>query len=90
MEILKEGLSQTTTTSTSTIGNWFLDSWFWESVLGFYSLSVVYGRLYAGMHSFADCVAGCVLGIGVTSFQWFLFDHIEWFTQIEGWIGESM
>lgn len=28
-----------------------LDSWWWEIGLSYYAASVVYGRLYAGMHS---------------------------------------
>lgn len=33
--------------------------------LGFYAFSIVFGRLYAAMHSFTDCAMGVVLGTGI-------------------------
>ncbi len=35
------------------------------SILVLYSLSIVFGRLYTGMHSFTDCVVGVLLGAGI-------------------------
>ena len=34
-------------------------------VLLFYVFSIVYGRLYTGMHSFTDCAVGIALGVFV-------------------------
>ncbi|PWN43519.1 PAP2-domain-containing protein [Ceraceosorus guamensis] len=62
-----------------------LDSWFWEILLGYYAISVVYGRLYAGMHSLMDCVAGSLLGAGISWVQWHFMDAIERFYILEGW-----
>ncbi|TFK21744.1 sphingosine-1-phosphate phosphatase [Coprinopsis marcescibilis] len=35
------------------------------AVLTFYTFSIVFGRLYTGMHSFTDCITGTVLGAGI-------------------------
>lgn len=61
------------------------DSWLWEAGLLFYATSVVYGRIYAGMHSIIDCVAGSALGAAITAVQWRWFDHIEDFVKINSW-----
>lgn len=60
-------------------------SLWWEAGLLAYCFSVVYGRVYAGMHSIVDCVTGSLLGVAITATQWVLFDKLEAFLQIEGW-----
>ncbi|CAO1629500.1 unnamed protein product [Sympodiomycopsis kandeliae] len=60
-------------------------SCWWDIALGFYAFSVVYGRIYAGMHSVMDCMAGSALGIGITLAQWYGFDILEKFLAIQGW-----
>ncbi|KAJ9480121.1 Dihydrosphingosine 1-phosphate phosphatase YSR3 [Pseudozyma hubeiensis] len=61
------------------------DSYLWEAGLLFYATSVVYGRIYAGMHSVIDCIAGSALGAGITAVQWTFFDHIEQFVKVNSW-----
>lgn len=61
------------------------DSWAWEACLLFYATSVVYGRIYAGMHSIIDCIAGSALGAAITAVQWRFFDHIEDFIKLNSW-----
>ncbi|ETS61780.1 hypothetical protein PaG_03877 [Moesziomyces aphidis] len=61
------------------------DSWLWEAGLLFYGTSVVYGRIYAGMHSVIDCVAGSALGAAITAVQWRFFDPIEDFIRTGNW-----
>lgn len=39
------------------------------SVLVWYAGSIVLGRLYCGMHSFVDVIAGCLLGAGIGLIQ---------------------
>ncbi|TEB29871.1 hypothetical protein FA13DRAFT_1755388 [Coprinellus micaceus] len=34
-------------------------------LLIFYTFSIVFGRIYTGMHSFTDCVMGTILGAGI-------------------------
>lgn len=59
---------------------------FWEVGLLVYTLSVVYGRVYAGMHSVVDCLCGSLLGAGITLIQWWLFGAIEAFLTVPGWL----
>lgn len=51
-----------------------------------YVFSVVYGRIYAGMHSFTDCTFGLVLGTAI----WWLFymcgDALDVWIKTSGWI----
>ncbi|MCO5599915.1 hypothetical protein L7F22_054022 [Adiantum nelumboides] len=49
----------------------------WEIGLSIYAIAVVYGRLYSGMHSIMDIIAGCALGALVTTAQWVLFEPLE-------------
>lgn len=60
-------------------------SGWWEVGFALYCFSVVYGRIYAGMHSIVDCVTGSLLGMAITMTQWCAFDWIEAFLKIEGW-----
>ncbi|KXN85562.1 Dihydrosphingosine 1-phosphate phosphatase YSR3 [Leucoagaricus sp. SymC.cos] len=38
---------------------------FLATLLGFYTFSIVFGRLYTAMHSFTDCAAGVLLGTAI-------------------------
>lgn len=69
----------------SSPGSTMFDSWLWEAGLLFYGTSVVYGRIYAGMHSIIDCVAGSALGAAITAVQWAFFDQIEHFVMVNSW-----
>lgn len=58
------------------------------TLLSVYMVSIVFGRLYTAMHSFTDCVAGCVMGASI----WFFFD--DWMgmgvqSAVERWIQET-
>jgi hypothetical protein len=49
-----------------------------------YTFSIVFGRLYCGMHGFLDVVVGIILGAILAVAQWFLKDVID------GWVfGDS-
>ncbi|KAH9932312.1 uncharacterized protein B0H18DRAFT_987534 [Fomitopsis serialis] len=52
-------------------------------VLLFYVFSIVYGRLYTGMHSFTDCLCGFVLGTGVWALNLWCSDPLH------AWIRDS-
>ncbi|SPO32626.1 related to YSR3 - dihydrosphingosine-1-phosphate phosphatase [Ustilago trichophora] len=80
-KIRQAALLDPTTAATASI----FDSWFWEAGLFFYATSVVYGRIYAGMHSIIDCIAGSALGAAITALQWAFFDQIEDFVKINSW-----
>ncbi|KDN52435.1 PAP2-domain-containing protein [Tilletiaria anomala UBC 951] len=60
-------------------------SYLWEAGLLYYVCSVVYGRIYSGMHSIVDCVAGSLLGLVIVLAQWAGFDKIEAFMIRSDW-----
>ncbi|RPD55565.1 hypothetical protein L226DRAFT_511641 [Lentinus tigrinus ALCF2SS1-7] len=49
-------------------------------ILLFYVFSIVYGRLYTGMHSFTDCAVGAALGAGI----WGL--HVLCGAYVDAWV----
>ncbi|KAI5118596.1 hypothetical protein M0805_004171 [Coniferiporia weirii] len=49
-------------------------------LLSVYVLSIVFGRLYTGMHSFTDCAVGVALGTAVWG------AHAIWWPPIEAWL----
>ncbi|TFY53347.1 hypothetical protein EVJ58_g9506 [Rhodofomes roseus] len=55
-------------------------------VLLFYVFSIVYGRLYTGMHSFTDCVCGFVLGTGIWAIHLFYSDALHVWIRDSDWI----
>ncbi|KAI7900242.1 PAP2 superfamily-domain-containing protein [Cokeromyces recurvatus] len=53
----------------------------------FYAVSVVFGRIYCGMHSVTDCIGGAILAYVVYWFQWTFKDQInELFLSQSYWI----
>ena len=63
---------------------WFITA---TAVLGFYIFSIVFGRLYTGMHSFTDCIVGVLLGAGIWALHFVCGSTIDaWIVQ-SGWIG---
>ncbi|KAG1456166.1 hypothetical protein G6F46_007768 [Rhizopus delemar] len=53
----------------------------------FYAASVVFGRIYCGMHSVTDCVGGTVLAYLVYWVQWTFKDHLDTlFTSDSYWV----
>ncbi len=69
---------------TSSEGFW--GSRAWEVVLLYYCCSVVYGRLYAGMHSMVDCLSGSLLGLGITWLIWASAESLERFLTRSDWL----
>ena len=60
------------------------------SVLVFYVFSIVYGRLYTGMHSFTDCAFGVVLGTAIWAGHIVVAPFIDTWIREGGWSGESV
>lgn len=48
-----------------------------QSLTALYVFTIVFGRLYCGMHGFADVIAGSLLGFGIGWIRWSLTDFIE-------------
>ncbi|KAF9182377.1 hypothetical protein BGZ51_001483 [Haplosporangium sp. Z 767] len=57
------------------------------SILGLiiYAVSIVYGRLYCGMHSITDCVGGSFIGISIWAVQWTFRHTIEYYMVSPVW-----
>jgi hypothetical protein len=48
-----------------------------ESLAFIYSFSIVFGRLYCGMHGFLDVIVGILLGALIAVLQWVFQDKID-------------
>jgi len=55
----------------------------------FYAFSIVFGRIYAAMHSFTDCAFGVILGAAIWALQHLYLERIEEAIVNGGWMGES-
>ncbi|KAH8101950.1 hypothetical protein BXZ70DRAFT_932625 [Cristinia sonorae] len=62
---------------------WFMIA---SGVLGFYIFSIVFGRLYTGMHSFTDCVVGILLGVFIWAVHFFFGNAMDNWVANAGWI----
>ncbi len=58
-------------------------------LLLFYVFSIVYGRLYTGMHSFTDCIVGSALGAGIWGLHVLCREYVDAWVQNNGLIGIS-
>lgn len=61
-----------------------------SGVLLFYMFSIVYGRLYTGMHSFTDCIMGVSLGAAIWALSLVCSDGLHDWIRDSGWIGECI
>lgn len=57
-----------------------------SGVLLFYMFSIVYGRLYTGMHSFTDCIMGVSLGAAIWALSLVCSDGLHDWIRDSGWI----
>lgn len=57
------------------------------AVLVFYMFSIVFGRLYTGMHSITDCVSGMLLGTVIWGLYVLCGDIVDTWLKTSGWIG---
>lgn len=58
-----------------------------SAMLVFYVFSIVFGRLYTGMHSFVDCAFGALLGAIIWSLYMLCGDVVDQWLKTSGWIG---
>lgn len=54
-----------------------------------YAFSIVFGRIYAAMHSFTDCIFGIIVGAVIWAFQHFYLERIVEAITHGGLIGKS-
>lgn len=63
--------------------------WTFSFILLFYIFSIVYGRLYTGMHSFTDCLFGVLLGTALWATHTWCGGYVSAWMHESGWIGKS-
>jgi len=56
-----------------------------QALLATYMATIVFGRLYCGMHSFTDCTVGCLVGAAVWVVYWFVEEWLEAWLVTAGW-----
>lgn len=59
------------------------------TVLVIYAVTVVFGRLYTGMHSFTDCVVGVSLGVIIWGAYAMMKETFGNWLATAHWIGET-
>lgn len=66
-------------------------STYWIScgILVLYGVSIVFGRIYTGMHSFTDCGAGVALGATIWAVYVVSSNTIERWLESGSWIGKA-
>ncbi|KAK0497797.1 phosphatidic acid phosphatase type 2/haloperoxidase [Armillaria luteobubalina] len=77
---MEYGFPSTHTTQSSSIALYFLlrISPAHYPHLGIYAFSIIFGRLYTGMHTFTDCIVGGILGtLAVWVHSLSIFQHFE-------------
>ncbi|KAK3839593.1 MAG: PAP2 superfamily-domain-containing protein [Linnemannia gamsii] len=50
-----------------------------------YAVSIIYGRLYCGMHSITDCIGGTLIGLGIWATHWAFRHTIEYYMVSPVW-----
>jgi len=63
--------------------------WISCGILVLYAISIVFGRIYTGMHSFVDCGVGVVLGAAVWAVYMITSDTMERWLESGSWIGKA-
>jgi membrane-associated phospholipid phosphatase len=64
---------------------------YWVScgILVLYAVSIVFGRIYTGMHSFTDCGVGVALGAAIWAVYMITSNTIERWLESGSWIGKA-
>ncbi|KAG7447260.1 uncharacterized protein BT62DRAFT_1075337 [Guyanagaster necrorhizus] len=83
---LEYGFPSTHTTQCSSIALYFLlhVSPAYRPHIFIYTFTIIFGRLYTGMHTFTDCIVGCILG---SSAVW--VHSLPMFHYFEAWVFEG-
>ena len=63
--------------------------WISCGVLVIYAISIVFGRIYTGMHSFTDCGMGVALGAAIWAAYVFTSDTVERWLASGSWSGKA-
>ncbi|KAH9893817.1 PAP2 superfamily protein [Xylariomycetidae sp. FL2044] len=58
-----------------------------EALAYFYAVSIVFGRLYCGMHGFVDVVVGSVMGAVISLIEFYYGPSLIQYMEASGWTG---
>ncbi|KIJ29297.1 hypothetical protein M422DRAFT_188721 [Sphaerobolus stellatus SS14] len=56
-----------------------------QAIMAIYAFTIIYGRLYCGMHSLTDCTVGTAVGAAVWVTYWAIEDQVETWLATAGW-----
>ncbi|KAI0203151.1 PAP2 superfamily-domain-containing protein [Astrocystis sublimbata] len=56
-----------------------------EALSYFYAISIVFGRLYCGMHGFVDVIIGSILGAVISFVEFYYGPPLDLYMQQNGW-----
>ncbi|KAK7755040.1 Long-chain base-1-phosphate phosphatase [Diatrype stigma] len=56
-----------------------------EALSYFYAASIIFGRLYCGMHGFIDVIVGSILGAVISLVEWYGWPIVEAYVHASGW-----
>ncbi|OTA98671.1 hypothetical protein M426DRAFT_103724 [Hypoxylon sp. CI-4A] len=56
-----------------------------EALAYFYAISIVFGRLYCGMHGFVDVIIGSILGAVLSLIEFYYGPALDSYLQTNGW-----
>ncbi|KAK1250518.1 hypothetical protein MKX08_010521 [Trichoderma sp. CBMAI-0020] len=56
----------------------------------FYGVSIVFGRLYCGMHGFLDVIIGSIMGAGITLLEYYLGPPLDAAMQSSSWMAPAL
>ncbi|KAI1106511.1 PAP2-domain-containing protein [Jackrogersella minutella] len=57
-----------------------------EALAYFYAISIVFGRLYCGMHGFIDVIVGSIMGAVISLIEFYYGPALDTYLQTNGWI----
>lgn len=63
--------------------------WISCGILVLYVITIVFGRIYTGMHSFTDCGIGVTLGAAIWAVYLLTSDTVERWLESGSWIGKA-
>lgn len=57
----------------------------WEILAYFYAMSIIFGRLYCGMHGFLDVIVGSIFGAVISLFEFYYGPSLDEYMHSSSW-----
>ncbi|KAI5467033.1 phosphatidic acid phosphatase type 2/haloperoxidase [Mariannaea sp. PMI_226] len=57
-----------------------------EFLAYFYAVSIIFGRLYCGMHGFLDVIIGSIMGVGISWLEFFYGPPLDQYMHESSWV----